>query len=396
MDMGVTMPKRSITDAFVRNVRPPRQDAKPNQVVYLDRIQRGLSLCLVVSYGGSRSFRCVTYKRGKAESHKLDNYPEMSVKQARDAAKAYYEDPERFTQRASVGSFKEIGDNWLKRHVQARRLRSEAEITRHLHTYVYPDWGERKFLEIRRREVNELLDHIADNHGSRQADAVLATIRSIMGWHETRDDNYTSPIVRKMNRHGATPKSRILSDAEIRQLWEVADGTFGALCKICLLTAQRRTKVARMRWVDLNEGEWTIASEEREKGNAGKLKLPDLALTIINQQPKILNNPFVFAGRGATAYNSFAQGKRELDAMLPEIPAWTLHDLRRTARSLMSKAGILPHLAERVLGHAIGGVQGIYDRHAYDVEKAHALDRLSDQIARIINPPEGNVVPLRG
>jgi integrase len=69
-----------------------------------------------------------------------------------------------------------------------------------------------------------------------------------------------------------------------------------------------------------------------------------------------------------------------------------MHDLRRTARSLMSRAGVRPDIAERVLGHAIGGVHGIYDRHSYREEKADALRCLSGLLASIANPPAGNNV----
>jgi hypothetical protein len=60
----------------------------------------------------------------------------------------------------------------------------------------------------------------------------------------------------------------------------------------------------------------------------------------------------------------------------------------------MSRAGVQSEHAERVLGHAIGGVEGIYDRHAYTEEKADVLRRLAALIERIINPPGDNVVAL--
>jgi hypothetical protein len=73
-----------------------------------------------------------------------------------------------------------------------------------------------------------------------------------------------------------------------------------------------------------------------------------------------------------------------------------LHDLRRTARSLMSRAGVPSEHAERVLGHIIPGVEGTYNRHAYSDEKAVALARLAALIETIINPPaDSNVVVLR-
>ena len=63
----------------------------------------------------------------------------------------------------------------------------------------------------------------------------------------------------------------------------------------------------------------------------------------------------------------------------------------------MSRAGIRPDIAERVLGHAIAGVEGVYDRHKYEAEKADALKKLAHLVETIINPPaRGNVVPIRG
>jgi integrase len=63
---------------------------------------------------------------------------------------------------------------------------------------------------------------------------------------------------------------------------------------------------------------------------------------------------------------------------------WRLHDLRRTARSLMSRAGISSEISERVLGHAIPGVAGVYDRHSYVPEKRDAVQKLAAEIARVV------------
>jgi integrase len=72
------------------------------------------------------------------------------------------------------------------------------------------------------------------------------------------------------------------------------------------------------------------------------------------------------------------------------MPHWTLHDLRRTARLLMAEAGVAENVAERVLGHALPGVRGVYNRYDYADEKADALQRLAAKIETIINPPSGN------
>jgi len=59
----------------------------------------------------------------------------------------------------------------------------------------------------------------------------------------------------------------------------------------------------------------------------------------------------------------------------------------------MSRAGVSADVAERCLGHIIGGVRGIYDRHRYTEEMRHAFEALSAQIDRIVDPQE-NVVPM--
>jgi len=150
-----------------------------------------------------------------------------------------------------------------------------------------------------------------------------------------------------------------------------------------------------MMWNDFKDGEWTIRVERREKGTAGKLKLPAMALEIVEKQPRIAGNPYVFPGRGKIAFNSFSQRKAELDEKLSDMDPWVIHDLRRTARSLLSRAGVRPDISERVLGHAIAGVEGVYDRHSYDAEKADALKRLAGLVGRIVNPPKDRVVQLQ-
>ena len=277
--------------------------------------------------------------------------------------------------------------------------RPEGEVTRLLRAHVCPAWGSRDFLAIRRSDVAELLDEVEDDHGARQADYVLAIVRGIANWYATRHDDYLPPIVRGMRR--TSPKererSRILDDKELRAIWKVAEanGSFGAFIRLLLISAQRRRKVATMRWDDIKiDGTWTIPTEDREKGTGGELVLPATALDIIKVQPRLGENPYVFAGRGNGPLAAFSKPKRRFDAALGDLAPWALHDLRRTARSLMSRAGIRPDIAERVMGHAMQGVEGVYDRHAYKDEKADALKRLAKLIAGIVGPRE-NVVPMR-
>jgi integrase len=179
----------------------------------------------------------------------------------------------------------------------------------------------------------------------------------------------------------------------LRRLWHAANkgGSFGALVQLLLLTAQRLAKVSAMRRRDIApDGTWTIPTEKREKGNAGAVKLPKQALRIIAAQPRLANSPYVFAGnKGPQSFEH--RHKLALDKA-SGVNDWRLHDLRRSARSLMSRAGVLNDHAERVLGHARPGVEEIYDRFAYPVEKAEALRKLAALIERIVHGPPGGIV----
>jgi integrase len=160
------------------------------------------------------------------------------------------------------------------------------------------------------------------------------------------------------------------------------------------LTAQRRAKLATLRWSDIVDGEWIIPKAPREKDSAGSLLLPKVAIEIITAQPKLASNPFVFAGRADRAFNGYSKMKRRFDAALPRnTAAWTIHDLRRTSRSLLSRTGTPSEISERIMGHAVAGIESIYNRHSYRDEKAAALNRLAALIDNIISERR-NVLPM--
>jgi integrase len=391
------MLRKTLTEEGVAKLKTPAT----GQIDIFDVLVPGL--ILRVGYGGSKTWlaRFYIHRRNAAgrkvavpTTHKLGRHPILKVKEARDKARVFLADPLKAKAQADTGSFKEVAENFVKRYVvEKQKLRSKDEIVRLLNTLIYPYWRDRQFRDIKRSDVADLLDHLQDHHGARQADKALAIIRKMMNWHTTRDGDYVSVIVKGMGRYNATEqqRERTLSDDEIRALW-MASGTFGALLKVALLTAQRKDKVATMQWDDIVRNEiWIISTALREKPNAGTLRLPPAVLDIINAQPRIAGNRYVFAGRGTGPFNAFSQEKKNLDKKLG-IPPWVIHDLRRTAKTLMARAGVRPDISERVLGHTIKGVEGVYDQYDYSDEKADALAALAALVDRIINPPTANVV----
>ncbi len=330
----------------------------------------------------------------------------MDLSMAREVARAWLLqiaaglDPQAERERAQreaadrPATFGEVVEQFMAQHVRRNALRSGDEIHRILKKDVLPAWQDREFVSIRRGDVARLLDQI-EARSPVHADHVLAILSKLFNWYMAREEGYLSPVVRGMRRTAPRDhaRSRVLADEEIRLFWAAsADaGAYGAFLRMALLTAQRRAKVVAMRWSDIDdEGVWTIPVEPREKTNAGSLKLSKLALSVTEPLPRWEDCDFVFAGRGKAPINGLSKAKRALDAAMTEaggapIANWTVHDLRRTARSLMSRASVRPDVSERVLGHAIPGVEGVYDRYSYDREKAEALAQLASLIRSIID-----------
>jgi integrase len=186
----------------------------------------------------------------------------------------------------------------------------------------------------------------------------------------------------------------VLTDDEIRALWATASGPFGGFFCLALLTATRRNEAAGLRRSELVGADtWIIPKGRYKTGVDHVVPLSPLAQSIIAAQPNLGDAVFSIDGiKPITGFDSF---KKQLDAA-SGVTGWRIHDLRRTARTLLSRSGIDADIAERALGHTTGGVRGVYDRYAYAAEKRRAFEALARQIELILHPSSDAVVPLRG
>jgi len=302
---------------------------------------------------------------------------------------------------------KSVLDEFLAKHVVAQQLRSEREIRRIFAKYVVPAIGELPIEEVQRSTVSALLDRIVQDNGPVMADRVRAHLSKALSWYEARTDGFRSPIVRGMARTkpGERARSRRLNDDELRTLWQALDElplTYRVLFKVTLLTAQRRNEVGAMRWDEIAEDVWTIPAEKYKTKKASVVPLSAEVRRLLESLPR--RGDYVFGRAGKTPFSGFSKAKAAVDDAIAKvvaqsgkkkpIEAWVIHDLRRTARSLMAACGVRSEIAERVLGHTIKGVEGVYDRHPYIEEKRDALERLAAQIDQITGP-SSNVILLK-
>jgi integrase len=393
---------KKLTTKFVENLKP-----QATRVEIPDGGCVGLYLLLQPS--GRRSWAARYRVNGRPAKLTLGQWPALSLHDARLAAAEALKqvrlgnDPARARQDAKIkadaataDTVTAIAESYIAR--EGKKLRTVDQRVSILRRLVYPHLGERPIGSIKRSDLVRMLDHIEDRNGPRAADLTLAVLRKIMNWHATRDDEFISPVVRGMGRQSVAEhrRTRTLSDGEIRKLWSAtADGgPFGALVRFLLLTSARRNEGAAMRWdeVDAN-GVWTLPSRRSKTKVEVVRPLSGGALALLEGLPRIDGCPYPFTLNGRACLTNFSRPKAKLEAA-SGVANWRLHDLRRTARSLLSRAGINADISERCLGHALPGIRATYDRHRYLDEMRHGFEALASLIGAIVDPQD-NILPLR-
>jgi integrase len=227
---------------------------------------------------------------------------------------------------------------------EGRKLRTGRVREAAFNRLIFPEIGNQQIDSLKRSQLVRLLDKIEDQNGARTADLMLAYLSRVFNWHAGRSDEFRTPIVRGMRRQYGKERAhdRILTDGELRALWKAADklGTsFALFVQFLLLTAARRGEAAAMSWNEINGMDWTLPAS-RNKNKVDLLRpLSGAAIDVLSKVPRLAGTDFVFCTDGHRPLGGFTRRKKALD-IASGTTDWTLHDLRRTARSLMSRAGV--------------------------------------------------------
>ena len=395
----------------VRSVETIRPSAERREIP--DGIMPGLYL--IVQPSGAKSWAVRYRHQGQPRKHTIGSFPTVDLKTARllggKALRAAAEgrDPgrEKMQSRAAkADSIDRVVEDFLERHVRrSNRPRSAQETERLLRLHVLPRWRGRTVHEITRRDVLDVLDRVVDGGAPIAANRTLAAVRKFFNWCVARDILSASPCAGVKPPTAERSRDRVLSDDELRLVWQAADQVgwpFGPLVKLLALTGQRRDEVGRMQWseLDLDKQLWTLPAERVKNNQPHHVPLSDAALAVLKGAPQIVGSPFVFTTNGIAPSSAYSKNKRRLDALLPaDMSAWRLHDLRRTAASGMARLGINLPVIEKVLNHASGsfaGIVGVYQRHSFADEKRAALQSWGNFIAALIeSEPAEKVGRLR-
>lgn len=356
---------------------------------------------LMVTGAGDISY-VVQYANGqRSQRIKLGNAGALSFIDARNVASALLghfvpssrppRSHRRIQQAKRTDTVQAIGREYL-RHEVKRGLRSARHYRWTLERWIFPELGAVQVRRLKRSNIVRLVDDVDNQSGPAMARQVFSVLRRVLNWYAAREDDFNSPIKPGMAREvvaSARARDRVLDDDELRTVWRATEGNrwpFGSLVRFLLLTAARRSEAQGMRWAELNgeAGDWVLPAS-RDKVWRGLVRpLSTQALAILSGLPRI--GEYVFTNAGRSPIGNISKCKRLLDEV-SGVSGWTLHDLRRTARSLMSRAGVPERHAEECLGHVQGGVKVTYDRHKYYEEKKRAYEALAAEIQSIVNSP---------
>ena len=295
-----------------------------------------------------------------------------------------------------------------------RQQKSWRETERVLLRDVNPAIGSKRLDEVTRQDVVRLLDQIAER-GPVMANRTLAYIRRFFNWCIERGYTTQNPCAGLQPFGVNGSRDRTLSDSELSDLWHAAErvsAIWTPMVKLLLLTAQRRSEVAEMRWpeVDFEDRMWTIPAERAKNKRAHAVPLTETAIELLSSISRysylgeggfVVESPFVFTTTGSTPVSGFSKTKKTLDNEIlarrcavasdaQPMPGWTFHDLRRTVTTGMARLGIHPHIADALLNHKDGiirGVAAIYNQHGYLDERRRALEAWEQHLLRAVGAP---------
>jgi integrase len=377
-----------------------------------------------VSGGGKLAFVVMRRPMGRKKPVRvtLGHYPVMPLDAARKAAQgaiaellegknptAERDRRIREQQETDATTFSGVCKRYLDHVADKRAVRQIRSI---IEREFIPRWDGRPITSIRRREIAEMVDEIVNakqRPGARKAGGpeaarqTLAYCKRIFSFAVARDLLDASPATAISAEEligEKRPRQRTLSDSELRAVlsafpWNTSPvepqergrWPIAPMLWLLALLGVRRGELAAATWdrVDLEKATWLIPPEDSKNAEPHLVPLPQMAVRILKSLPRFVGD-LIFTTNGASQIGGWSALKNEVDYK-SGVTDWTLHDLRRTARTNWSKLGIPPHISEQMLGHKPPAIIGTYSTYDFTDERRAALERWSEYLAEIVSPP---------
>ena len=374
--------KKRLTDNFINN-------AAKRGTEYRDEVTRGL----ILRYGkkGLAVWEVMISRGGRRVRKRLGMHPALSVKDARIAAEAAKLEELQF----STGSNVKTVDDLFSLYEAARSpdLRSWVDVESAWRVWGSPHIGRVRVSDLSFNHGISLRKHVTENSSALRAGSVIRCLRPMLAWAADERLIEKNPWVDLRVGASSQSRQRVLHAAEWAALWEFSGKKpypFGPFLGALMLSAQRLSNVAQMRWDELRGDVWLIPRNKMkatraESAQSHEVPLSNALAELLAAQPR--NGPFVFTTTGKKPIVPGSKFRTEIETSTG-VSDWRFHDIRRTGATLMTTGNetrkVSRFIVARVLGHEETSVTATYDRSAYRDEKREALEVLAASVSRSI------------
>jgi integrase len=405
---------RALTDSAIKGIKPPAA----GRIEVADLRCAGLTFRITASGIRSWSFRFRDPQSGKDARSTIGHYPDVSLGEARKAAdvlrgkvaKGINPVSEKRKDRREAGSktFEALADRYMEEH--ARRFKRSADADdRNLRLHVLPKWKRRRYDQIERADVIELVEGIVKAGSPVQANRVQALISMVFSFALDADLVKVNPCARLRKRGAENREIRVLSDPEIRQFWKrcilpPVSRRVGLALRLALLTGCRSAEIAGINRTELSDlkaagkASWLLPAARSKNGRPHFVPLSNLAretllaaLELISDEddyvfPSPIEKGGPITGHALTVALSRMTAKLDGAAgksWKADVPS--AHDLRRTVATRLAALGTPEEDVAAVLNHVRASVTGRhYDQYQRAIEKRRALDAWAQHLSRLI------------
>jgi integrase len=279
-------------------------------------------------------------------------------------------------------------DAYLQYAKTRQRPRSYKETERHLRVHALPLHHDRAEA-VRRRDIAELLERVGIDSGPIAANRVRAALSALWSWalRTGRIETDSNPVAFTI-RQPEKARERVLSDIELKAVWDVTDdgGDYSRIVRLCLLTGCRREEIGSLRWDEIQDDRIVLDADRMKGTLAHEIALLRMIAAGLPKRPDKAEG-CVFGTHG-TGFSGWSKKKIGLTNKLVKsginMPPWGLHDLRRTFSTRLHDAGVEPLVIEALLAHKQQGVAAVYNRASFREAKRAALMRWHALVTEII------------
>ncbi len=378
---------------------------KPRDKPYTATDDKGLSV--VVAPTGGIAWRYRYRINGKYETLTLGKYPALSLKNARikrdEAAStvAMGESPAKQKQLAKVAAadsttVSEFTDRFF-REIQSKDRKDNKQVQRYFDADILPHIGTKAMREVTTEDVRSVIWRKKDHGHDAAAGQIRGLLKKLCDYAVTCGLLGYNPVLALPMRHvhKAVSRERNLSQAEIKTFINAAYASnmrrqFKIGLHLILATMVRKSELLLSRWddVDLEDAEWHIPAENSKTGKPHTVYLSNQVVDLFKEL-KVLagGSELVMPGRGSLtkpfAHNAINTALK-ISLKGQDISSFTIHDLRRTASTVLHESGWASDVVEKALNHTITGVRGVYNRAEYAGQRREMLQFWSDFIEKLM------------